>query len=331
MRIIQDIIREFQLHPVLFDIGAAGSPPSVWSTIASESICVSFDPNSDTLKQEDSGEFFKRAIINKAVSATPLAQVEFHATRHPSCSSTLEPNQSALAEYLFSDFFEVKGVTSVPAITIEQVLAMLTLDRIHWFKVDSQGTDGRLFLSIPAQVRNRVLAVDVEPGLINAYVGEDFFTDVHSMLTNNGFWLSRCRLKGSVRMSREAVKTYLSMPFGAHAEQAAKAIRETPGWVEARYLRSPMALCQGACDAGDLALLWCFAMVDDQPGFALDVAAAYRSAYGDDQRCRMMVDGATGRIQQLVRYETAFGRTLTRMKGSLPPALRSWLKRTLRR
>jgi hypothetical protein len=328
---LNNVIREFQVNPVLMDIGAAGSPPEAWSRIAAESVYVAFDPNAETLKQGKDGGFHKSVILNKAVSPLPVGNVNFFTTRHPSCASTLPPNREALASYLFSDYFEVTGEAVVPAVTVNDVLSQLGLDRIHWFKVDSQGTDKRLFLSIPDSVRARVLAVDVEPGLMDAYKGEDFFVDVHSTLIKSGFWISRCKVKGSVRLSRDSMASYLKGPFGDHAETAARTIRETPGWVEARYLRSPSTIMENGGDDGDFGVLWCFAMADDQPGFALDVAAVYEKTFGRDKKYDMMVNGAIERIRELGLYETAWGMLLTRLKAKLPYSQRQWLKQKLRR
>ena len=58
----------------------------------------------------------------------------------------------------------------------------LSLSGIDWLKTDSQGTDLRIFNSLRPEVRSRVLAIDIEPGLIDAYVGEDLFVDAHKEL-----------------------------------------------------------------------------------------------------------------------------------------------------
>ena len=89
--------------------------------------------------------------------------------------------------------------------TTRAILDRLSLDRIDWFKTDSQGIDLRLFNSLRDEVRSRVLAVDIEPGLISAYLGEDTFVDVHKNLTRSGFWLSNVNVCGTVRMRKSAL------------------------------------------------------------------------------------------------------------------------------
>ena len=113
-------------------------------------------------------------IVNAAVTEKPdVDEVRFLLTRWPQSSSTLQPNIAALAEYLFADGFTVERETTARAQRLDAVLSQLSLRGVDWFKTDSQGTDLRLFNSLPAPVRSRVLAVDLEPGLMDAYAGEE--------------------------------------------------------------------------------------------------------------------------------------------------------------
>ena len=44
----------------------------------------------------------------------------------------------------------------------------MALDYIDWYKSDSQGTDLRIFDTLLDVVKDRVLAVDFEPGILDA-------------------------------------------------------------------------------------------------------------------------------------------------------------------
>jgi hypothetical protein len=297
-RELLDAVRALGLRPVLMDIGASGDPPQVWGPIAPESIYVGFDPDVRELSETAADTFFAKHVLNAAV--VPEARgddVTIFLTRSPYCSSTLEPDHEALSSFLFADLFLVEGTASVPAITISKALEQLGLDRVHWFKTDSQGTDLRLFQSLPDRIRARVLAVDVEPGLIDAYVGEDLFEQAHGHFAHSGFWLSNLRLGGAVRM-RAATLSEIPTLDSATVQRT---VRSSPGWCEARYLRTVESLNDPIFAEEDWALAWTFAMLDSQWGFALDVAREYGRRFGASARFDQMAGLPIARIRSAAR------------------------------
>ena len=165
----------------------------------------------------------------------------------------------------------------------------------------TQGTDLRLFESLAPQMRSRVLAVDVEPGLIDAYRGEDLFVDAHRALTREGFWLSDLVVKGSARMQQASLKQ-----LRRDAAYAERAVRASPGWCEARYLRTTAWLEQQALDQRTYLLTWIFAMLDSQPGFALDVSLAYARRFGADATSRLMQDETQRQIGRAYRRNSVW-------------------------
>jgi hypothetical protein len=280
-------VRSLGLHPVLMDIGASGEVPEVWAPIAPESVYIGFDPDLRELSETAASRFLTRHVVNAAVVPEGIGnEATIFLTRSPFCSSTLEPDIKALSSFLFADLFEVERTASVPAITTSQALEQLGLDRVHWFKTDSQGTDLRLFTSLPDRVRERVLAVDVEPGLIDAYRGEDLFVAAHAYFAGSGYWLSNLHLGGAVRM-REATLREIG---GLERRTAERAVRMSPGWCEARYLLTLEALESPEFGPGDWQMAWVFAMADRQWGFALDLAFEYARRFGKAGAEPMMVD-----------------------------------------
>ena len=145
----------------------------------------------DTVKHKEINlkpNMSRSIIINKAVTSHKKdKEISLFFTKAPYCSSTLEPDVNALSGLIISDFFKIKDKKKVPATTLDSVLEDLSLKKIDWLKIDSQGTDLRIFNSIKYAVRSKVLAVDMEPGLIDAYYGEDLFVDVHTDMIRNGF------------------------------------------------------------------------------------------------------------------------------------------------
>jgi hypothetical protein len=67
---------------------------------------VGFDPDLRDMTDSADGEFHRRFVLNKAVTADPSRrEVEFHLTAYPHCSSTLAPDLTSLSNYSFHDYF----------------------------------------------------------------------------------------------------------------------------------------------------------------------------------------------------------------------------------
>jgi hypothetical protein len=273
-------LKALKTPPVLVDVGASDSPPKIWDTISSQAIYLGFDPDRRELPDIPHDRYLRSIIIDKALTAfSDQRSVNFYLTRSPYCSSILLPDQASLSNYLLSDLFVVEKEVSVPATTLTALLEDLSLPGVDWFKTDSQGTDLRLFQSLPDQLRSQVLAVDVEPGLIDAYQGEDLFVDTHRELVKQGFWLSNILIGGAIRMRRSTADKI----GDRFSELVTKSQRTSPVYCEARYLRDPEWLEK--CGAGKerFLLLWVFAMIDEQYGFALDIADIYVKLFGLDE------------------------------------------------
>jgi hypothetical protein len=272
-RPVDRILETLDPPPTLLDIGASGEPPPMWKALAPHATYVGFDP--DDREVHGPPASFKRSLmVPEAVTADEAATISFNLTASPYCSSALLPDGGSLDHYLFADLFDVVGTAEAGATRLTEVLQRFDLHGIDWFKSDSQGTDLRLFMSLPDDVRARVLAVDVEPGLIDAYIGEDLFIDAHRTLVGQGFWLADLHVKGSVRIHRRTVAE-LSVSRRLLSDGANTA----PGWCEARYFRS----VELVGDRRSHLLLWVFAVIDLQLGFALDVSRAYRERFGADE------------------------------------------------
>lgn len=275
------IVTTLGLTPVLADIGASGGPPAVWRPIASASVYVGFDPDLREIR-EDQGSGFRRSVIMNAAATADSERREtvLRLTRFPYCSSTLKPDAEGLAGYLFSDLFEVERETSVPCTTLDAALDRLELPGIDWLKTDTQGTDLRLFEGLSPARRARVLALDVEPGLIRAYEGEDSFVETHRRLSAEGWWLSRMDVRGTVRMHRSSLPRLAAKLPGAGDAFIHRTVRSSPAWVEARYLRTCRWLVEQELGRREWVLLWVFSVLDGQLGFAFDVAGELLARQG---------------------------------------------------
>jgi hypothetical protein len=298
-RFLNQLLVDNDITPLLVDVGASIGPPEAWEPIAPSSIYLGFDPDQRDTHQLEGSPFLKAFVVNQAVVADPGNRAHFFLTRSPYCSSTLRPREADLADYIFSDLFDVEREVDVAAGTIEQALDQLQLKAVDWLKTDSQGTDLRLYTSLSRAARAGILAVDVEPGLIDAYEGEDLFVDAHARLVADGFWLSRAAVQGTVRMNR-AVAKRVGAKNGLSVDDISNSVRPSPGWIEARYLRR-IDRVEASERTDRLILLAVFAMLDEQYGFAIDVAEQLRGSQGSAAIADALTDEAVAAIARAGR------------------------------
>jgi FkbM family methyltransferase len=265
MKIIDKIMRSeyFRDHPpVLIDIGASGGVHSKWKYISKYAYCVAFDADDREFQiSEQSNKDYKKFIhVNRIVAALPSGNTPFYLTNSPFCSSMLEPDEEKLSPWLFKPLFDVKKITVLPAVTLEETLQSANISYIDWFKVDTQGTDLRLYKSLPSKIQETVLLAEFEPGIMDAYKNEDKLYAVMQEMHIQGFWLSSMNVKGTQRLQN----SYAQQIGGFLSERI---IRSSPGWAELTYLRSPEDL-----SIRSLLLMIVFALLEHQYGFALELA-----------------------------------------------------------
>jgi hypothetical protein len=325
------LLEELGIHPVLIDVGSSGATPEVWEGIARHSIYVGFDPDLREIYETSEGHFHQSVTINEAITSDPAStEVSLYLTRFAYCSSTLRPDTESLSNFLFADLFTVESEARVKAATLDSVLGRLSLTGIDWLKLDTQGTDLRIYRSLSARARARVLAVDIEPGLIDAYLGEDLFVDAHRELVREGFWLSNLNVGGAVRM-RAATLAQVSESHPEINRAFVEAhLKKSPGWCEARYFRNLSHLGEQSRERRDYVLLWAFALLDDQLGFALDVCVEYEKVFGSDEVARRMMDDTAGHVRRARLRQSSRKPAVARMKALLPPAARQWIKKLIK-
>jgi len=328
-KVLSCLLSKLDIRPILIDVGASGAPPEVWEGIAQRSIYVGFDPDLRDIHEVAWSRFHKAIFVNEAVTDKEASdEATFYLTKSPNCSSTLKPDSQSLSNYLFCDLFLVEREARVRATTLESVMERLCLPRIDWLKIDSQGTDLRIFNSLKGEIRSGVLAIDIEPGLMDAYVGEDLFVDAHRDLIGGGFWLSNLRVGGALRMRKSALEALTTIKkSNKRAEQAfaEKTVKKSPGWCEARYLRTIEWLAEGEFDRTRYVLLWIFSMLDGQLGFALDLAIEYERAFRSDDISQLMKEEPVRLMIRRLRRRSL----LDIGKAILPTGVKRWLRESI--
>ena len=107
-----------------------------------------------------------------------------------------------MKDFHFADKFAVKEKIELEVIELKNVLGQLGINRVDWFKTDTQGTDLRLYKSLGDTLQDKVLALEFEPGFMDAYIGEDKILDVLNYLDKKPFILVDFITKGALRIPK---------------------------------------------------------------------------------------------------------------------------------
>lgn len=257
-----------QEPPVLVDIGASGSIHREWKAFAKHAVCLAFDADDREFGyiSDESKGFKKLYIYNSLVSAKDGEQTDFYLTSSPYCSSTLEPDNKALEEWAFASKFQTEKKVTVKNTTLPKVLADLKIDKVDWLKTDTQGIDLSIFRSLPDEIQRKALVVELEPGIIDSYKGEDKLYKVFEYFDGLPFWLGAMTVKGSQRLRESDVE-------GLHLSDRLKKFiyyshKTSPGWAELKYFND----FSGEMSLRDHLLGWTFAVLEKQYGYSLTIA-----------------------------------------------------------
>jgi hypothetical protein len=279
-RILQE--PEFRARPPVFvDVGAAGGMHPAWRKLARFAVGIGFEP--DAREAPEVGpetSRFARWIFCTGLAvpaATPDGRQEFFLTQSPQCSSTLRPRAGALDAWVMADFFAVTEVRSVEAVTLPAALAAHGIDRIDWLKCDTQGLDLALYQSLPPW-RRRMLAVEFEPGIVDAYEGEERLPAVLEAMRGEPVWLAALGIGHAARGRASLLRDQLGVGALVWVRRLGPA---APAWANVRYLRD------FSSDADDLGrrewlLGWVITTVSGQPGEALAIATEGGRRWGGE-------------------------------------------------
>jgi len=278
--IINDVMGHPEIqkkNPVLIDIGASGAIHEKWKPLAKYSVCIAFDADSrdfEICETENQG-WRKLYSFNNLVATETVDEVDFFLTHSPHCSSSLPPDHEALKHWAFGHLFDVEKVVQLDTIDLQSALSKAGVDYIDWYKSDSQGTDMRIFDSLPKNIINKILSAEFEPGIIDAYQGEDKLHNIMSYMDKEQFWITNMEIKGSQRITKEdlASLNYLQR------RSIGSFLKIAPGWCEISYLNK---MDDEIMTLREYLLAWVFASINDEHGFALSVAKKAYDRFGDN-------------------------------------------------
>lgn len=266
--------------PVLLDIGASGEIHAKWKVIAKYSICIAFDADDREFgcAVDVSKGFRKLYLFNSLVADRQEGTADFFLTKSPFCSSLLEPDHASLHHYNFGDLFEVGKIVQMKTVTLPQALARIGVDKVDWFKTDSQGTDLRLFASLGDAMIKRALIAEFEPGIVDGYKGEDKLYTLMGYMDKQPFWMNDIKICGTQRISQSAL--YQQFPGYSGAPIHGLPFRTTPCWSEVSYFNR-FGTDAAYLSIRDYLLGWVFALVEGQYGFALDIALEGKTRFNE--------------------------------------------------
>jgi hypothetical protein len=264
--------------PVLLDVGASGEIHPAWKPLARHSICIAFDADDrETELVAGASKGYKALhLFRKIVTDTAIEETDFYLTRFPYSSSLLEPDQQGIGQWNFGNLFDVERVVRLKAITLTDALRQAGVTTVDWFKTDSQGTDLRLFKSLGDDLINKMLVAEFEPGILDAYRGEDKLYNVMQFMDTQPFWMSDLQVRGTQRISKRSLQACIPGYDGSYLDTLP--CKTAPGWAEIMYFNT-FANDTGCLDPRDYLLGWIFALIEGQHGFALDIALSGKERF----------------------------------------------------
>lgn len=271
--------KEFETDPpILIDIGASGTLHKEWIHIAKYSICIAFDADTREMGYivEEKSKYKKLYIYNCIVSDKKKGKNNFYLTNSPYCSSSLKPDGKSLQNWGFHDLFTIKKKVKLNSIPLSTVLKEQNIEKVDWFKTDSQGTDLRLFKGLGKNIINKVLIAEFEPGIIDVYKSEDKLHNILAYMDNFPLFVSDMKLEGTIRMNDKIISAKFS---GLWKKIMNLVIRESPCWVEISYLNTFENV--NIFNKRDFLLGWVFSLIKNQLYFALELAVKGREKFDD--------------------------------------------------
>ena len=114
---------------------------------------------------------------------------------------------------------------------------------------------------------------ELEPGILDAYFGEDKLGSLMSFMETHPFWVEDMLIKGSQRIDQNALNelNVVEKKF-IHSF-----LKTSPGWCEIRYMNTFASLK----NKRDYLLGWVFSLVLKEHGFALELAIKGGNLFGD--------------------------------------------------
>jgi FkbM family methyltransferase len=167
------------------DCGAVGDSSNPLLSNFKDARYIGFDPGlSDTLTNDDKSISFPVAVARES------AQIEFHRTKNPNCSSVYKPNNGFMNEFMeVGDFFEVLETISLKTVALGEYLPLQGVADIDFIELDTQGAELGILQGTQGFLSSNIVGLRVEVEFAEMYHDQPLFGDVDAYLRQFGFRL----------------------------------------------------------------------------------------------------------------------------------------------
>jgi hypothetical protein len=316
---------EFEIHPILADLGARDHSPTIWRAIAPHSIYVGVGPEAQSLLAASEKTFWRAHLVDSAITELEGQNARIANTcANPVFSSFLTPNPSNSSQYLDLD----RGVVSRSewrTSSVNTVVQRLDIERLDWIHLNVNGVEARIYNGIGTDLRKNILALDTSLDFIDIYRDQDKTLEAYRDYVRDGLWLSTIHHFGPVRITLPSRAALLEQDPAISELYFEQYHRRIPGWLFGRFFRTIESLREGAFSRREYIVLWSFACSDGQFGYAADVAFEYKRLFGSDQSFKAMLEETIRGIKSLQpRWSVS-----TLVRNVVPPAMQHRLRRML--
>lgn len=171
------------IKPVFLDVGAAGAGSQTWSYFSKKNIVkqILIDVNNKWGNRYN--------IINNAIGDFD-GECSFYETRHPGCSSCLEPNLKETKKYHIKNYFEVKNIKPIQLKRFDTLVKENLCDVPHFIKMDVQGFEYQCLKGF-GKLLDKVLCLELETQFFEMYKNQKCFNELNDFLVGEGFYLRK--------------------------------------------------------------------------------------------------------------------------------------------
>lgn len=169
---------------VVWDIGARGPFPLRWRPIRDCLHFIGIDGDGQSIGSPPFS--IRRFERREAMLSGKAGPRTFFQTREPGCSSLYRPDLAFMARFPYPERFQIVHEAEVPAI----LAGSLDLALPDFIKADIQGSELDVLRSLPGDVFDSVMGLEVEASFVPLYVGQPLFGDLDHFLRSRHFELA---------------------------------------------------------------------------------------------------------------------------------------------
>jgi hypothetical protein len=297
---INALLRKNRIHPVLMEVGAREKAPEIWDAVAQSAIYVAAGPDSPFVSSPEVQRFYRGHYADVVVREHERSGPQpFHVTRDPRYSTVLTPRARSDRAESLDDRALLDRRVDVSSTTLNALVSRFDLPTIDWLNTNVNGLDLRLYRSLDGTRRRRLLALDTVIDLMDFWLEPGSHPAAVHEFAADGLWVSRMSAHGFPRMRRESISRLHAIDARLDEQFFDQHLKRSPGWVFLRLLRTIESLSAGGFSERDSVVLWAFALLDEQFGYAADVAFEYGRVFGESPTFQAMVDETAGRMRRL--------------------------------